>query len=49
MIYTLKYGKDCIYSDEREVIAILARIVFPIKDFFIAISLIWMYTAQGLK
>jgi hypothetical protein len=45
MIYTLKYGKDYIYSDEREVIAIFSRIVFPIKDFFIAISLIWMYTA----
>lgn len=25
------------------------RLVFPIKDFFIAMSLIWLYLYQGLK
>ncbi len=27
----------------------LVRLVFPIKDFFIAMSLIWLYLKQGLK
>jgi hypothetical protein len=48
-IFQFTLGKDYLKSSEYELALFLTKLVFPIKDFFIAISLVWLYTYQGLK